>query len=381
MKDITFIITQETGAQLPTLNCLFFLFFPYIEYFHFERDSLNFELRAKYKEINLKIKRIFDEDGLKEFDLNTTFIITNYGFNQPYKKKFKTVDLQVSGEYGSDNLDLINKYLDSGNKIITSEIPSVIFDLQDKNLLDYIHHYNRIQSSFCSLLLIPSIIGYHITFIDEYKTTNKHKYDVFCYFKDNYKSWRSRVINKIKNKNLNLKIKSDLLSPSDTAFTFKKGDSDLVKYYNTFNWEHIHTNFFYDTFDSKVILNFETDIDGEFLYLTEKSIKNLQYGLPFYNVCSLTTTLELKKLGFYSFDMEYIDLFKDKNGLFIKDEYFTTNQIIKNCENFFEIFKENEEFIQNKLHLFKHNQILYKKLVLDDNLFRRELLDKLFNLN
>lgn len=381
MKDLTFIITNETGATTHTLNSLFLLLFPYIEYLHFDRNCLEFELHAKYKEVNLKIKSIFDKDKLHNFDLNNTFIITNYGVHQPFDIKFKTIDFQVSGEGGSLPSNSVNEYLDSGNKIITSEIPSLFFDVHNKNLFDYIHHKNLIQSSFFSLLFIPSYLcGYHLTLIDEYKTTNNHKYDVFCYVKDNYKSWRGNIINKIKKKNLNLKSKSDLLSPIDTSFTFKKGNKDLVKYYNTLNWEHIHTNYFYDTFDSKVILNFETNIDGLFLFLTEKSIKNLHYGLPFYNVCSLVTTLELQKLGFYSFDMEYIDTFKNKDGSFIKDDYVMRNRIIQNCDHFFETFKEKEEWIDSKLDLFKQNQIIFKKLILEENPFREFLLDRLLDI-
>jgi hypothetical protein len=287
----------------------------------------------------------------------------------------------INGEYGhidytNDKHNILD-YLNKGNKIICS----IIFDeyivnlLQIDGLSEIVNHKNYNQNFYSYFMSAKPILGYFFD-INEHKFDYKKKYDICYYERPNYKKERDSIKKSIKKSNLKVNTISEISSKWKSKYNgiFHDDSSNgefmhkVLGVYSNDN-SYLFSKFFYDYIDSYLGICFETiQEDEQEFFMTEKTFKFLYYGLPFYNVCSKRTMRELKKMGFFSYDMLVRNINNKKNA---KNDFYT-------FINEYNTREKIEELTNKHIDKFKKNMELVNFYINEENEYKNQLLNFIF---
>lgn len=226
-------------------------------------------------------------------------------------KKQNVFSLYIEGEAYQIN-DNIEAYLKNGYQMISSFLPSSTFP--DKELVSKFSSHPSVLNSYFS-----GIVGFTSRqdfFLNQYIGSHQviplgETSDIAFYSRYGYKEWRDISTdffrNILKDTTLNINEIKTFRELNDDEEINNPDKTELDSYYINQLIEaksFLHYLYFFDMFDSKLHIVYETSLEEAYIFSTEKVYKEIVFGFPFYCMQPITTRNHLKELGFYSFDMD-----------------------------------------------------------------------------
>ena len=285
--------------------------------------------------------------------------------------------------------DNLKSYLKNPkNYLISSWIRSDIEPGQFE--LDVFDKPNFIESTFASFYTIITREEHNfLKSLTPYRDKIKKEYDVSFYSRYGYKPWRdffTDLIREFSKKN-GLKLKEiNNFKHYETGKKIKvEGENFITDYIGMLikGNTHVHYDYFADMFDSKFHLVYETSQEESTVFITEKTIKELLFGMPCYIVGSITIRDFLKKLGFFTLDMLEFDESKIYDSILESEDLIKygnkKTHVIEKIK--FEQFLTNlqevglNEMIKKYSDNFDNNSKLLKYYLNEENEYRTELIN------
>lgn len=258
--------------------------------------------------------------------------------------------------------------------------------------LDLFDKPNFIESTFASFYTIITRAEHNfLKSLVHYRNKILQEYDISLYSRYGYKPWRDEYTDLLRDFSSKNKIKLKEINNFkhyETGKKIKVDSDDFVENYIGMLVKgnvHVHYDYFADMFDSKFHLVYETSQEESTVFLTEKTIKELLFGMPCYIVGSETIRNFLKKIGFFTFDMLDFNEVEVYNSIIESDELINhgdkTAHVIEKIK--FEKFLEElgkvglDNMIQKYSDKFDNNFQLLHTYLNKENKYRTELIESI----
>lgn len=370
----------------------------YVDFNHIMQRA-SFRFNYKSKEYNVEFLQPTGNTILKD---DKFVICDNDAMNFPTEnlndikrfKKSNVFSLYIEGEAYHIN-ENIDAYLKNGYQMISSFLPSKIFpDKETKQ--KFSDNKNVLNTYFAGIVAFTSRQDF---FLNQYIGAHQiiplgETSDICFYSRMGYKEWRDVCTLSLRE----ILKDSDLLVNEINTFRELNDDEvienpnkdELNSYYINQLIEaksFLHYLYFFDMFDSKLHIVYETSLEESNIFSTEKTYKELVFGFPFYNAQPTTTRNYLKELGFYSFDMDdwgskynftETDFQKKLNKKFHLNIPHV-EEINKFLNFIYHISKMNKsefkDFIIEYKPKFDNNRKIWDRYITEDSKPRQEILD------
>lgn len=383
---------------------IFRLAYPYInwvKYVDFNHIMQRASFKFNYKSQEYKVEflqptgnEIGPDDKFVVCD-NDAMCFPTENFNDIKRfKKSNVFSLYIEGEAYHIN-ENIDAYLKNGYQMITSFLPSKLFP-HEEDKKRFNDKENVLNSYFAGIVGFTSRQDF---FLNQYIGSQQiiplgETSDICFYSRLGYKEWRDvctlsfREI--LKESELNVNEINSFRELNDDEEINNPSKDELNSYYINQLIEaksFLHYLYFFDMFDSKLHLVYETSLEEPFIFTTEKVYKEIVFGFPFYCVQPTTTRDYLKELGFYSFDMDewgstynYSEIdFREK----LEKKFYLNEPHIKEINRFLNFIdhiskmnkSEFKDFILEYKPKFDNNRKIWDSYITEDSKPRQEILD------
>ena len=287
----------------------------YVDFNHImQRASFRFNYKSKEYQVEFLQptgESIGPDDKLIVSDNDAMWFPTDTLSDMKRFKNSNVFSLYIEGEayHVNENIDA---YLKNGFQMISSFLPSL--NIPDNDIFERFTAKPNVLSNY-----FAGIVGFTSRqdfFLNQYIGTHQviplgETSDIAFYSRYGYKEWRDvstdffREITKDTELSINeIKAFREL---NDTEEIDNPTRNELDSYYINQLIEaksFLHYLYFFDMFDSKLHIVYETSLEESYIFSTEKVYKEIVFGFPFYCLQPTTTRHYLKQLGFYSFDMD-----------------------------------------------------------------------------
>ena len=382
---------------------VFRLAYPYINWvkyvdFNHIMQRASFRFKYKSKEYQVEFLQptgevIGDNDKFIICDNDAmTFPTENYKDIKRFKKE-NVFALYIEGEAYQITPN-IEAYLKNGYKVISSFLPSSLHP--DKYDFSKFHsHPNVLDSYFAGIVGFTSRQDF---FLNQYIGSHQliplgETSDIAFYSRYGYKEWRDISTdffrNILKDSPLAVNEIKTFRELNDDEVIHNPDKNELDSYYINQLIEaksFLHYLYFFDMFDSKLHIVYETSLEEANIFSTEKVYKEIVFGFPFYCLQPITTRKYLKELGFYSFDMDEwpnkYPLADDEFLIRYPNVYINPSHVeeINRYRNFIDFIStmnkdEFKNFILKYKPKFDNNRKLWENYITTESIYRNEILD------
>lgn len=300
---------------------VFRLTYPYINWvkyvdFNHIMQRASFKFNYKSKEYQVEFlqptgETVGPDDKLIVSDNDAMWFPTDAVSDMKRFTKSNVFSLYIEGEayHVNENIDA---YLKNGYQMISSFLPSHL--TPDVDILSrFTSNPNVLSNYFAGIVGFTSRQDF---FLNQYIGTHQviplgETSDIAFYSRYGYKEWRDlstdffREI--LKDTELSINEIKAFRELNDAEEIHNPDRNELDSYYINQLIEaksFLHYLYFFDMFDSKLHIVYETSLEESYIFSTEKVYKEIVFGFPFYCLQPTTTRTYLKNLGFYSFDMD-----------------------------------------------------------------------------